>query len=170
MKTTDPIQQATSLIHCGQWESAAGILYGALAEVPHNETALALMVVCKWQLEAFDTAEAVACQLVRSAPQNPTGHYLLAQICLHRGEIDAAYRAVQACLHTNPNGVEALKLCIAIQRRRHEWSDARATRRYLESVNPQRAGSDSLLQRARRWWRAHQADHQPCLMVFCQAA
>ena len=167
---TDPIHQATTLIQCGQWETAAGILYGVLAETPDNTTALALMAVCKWQLGQHDTAAGVACQLTRTAPRNPTGHYLLAQICLHRGDIDAALHAIHQCLHTNPNGIDALKLCITIQRRSHCWSDARATRRYLEHMHPRQAGADTVARRIRRWLRARHTISQPCLMVYCQAA
>ena len=165
---TDPIHQATTLIHCGQWETAAGILYRVLAEDADNTTGLALMAVCKWQLNEDDTAETAALQLTRAAPEDPTGFYLLAQIRLHRGALIEAYDAVQRCLHCNPNNADALKLCVVIQRRQRHFRDARDTRRYLKRVHPECPTNDSLLQRARRWCSSRPA--HPCLMVFCQAA
>ncbi len=165
---TDPIHQATTHIHCGQWETAAGILYRVLAEDSANPTALALMVVCKWQMNDDDTAETAALQLTRAAPQDPTGHYLLAQMRLHRGALAEANAAIAECLHCNPNNVDALKLCVIIQRRLHDWRGARSTRRYLKLMHPQCPTNDSFLARLRRWC-SNRPPH-PCLMVFCQTA
>lgn len=165
---TDPIHQATTHIHCGQWETAAGILYRVLAEDSASTTALALMAVCKWQMNADDTAEATALALTRTAPQDPTGHYLLAQIRLHRGALAEAHAAIRACLHCNPNSADALKLCVTIQRRLHDWRGARSTRRYLTLVHPECPTNDTPLQRLRRWCSGR--PEHPCLMVFCQAA
>ena len=165
---TDPIHQATTHIHCGQWETAAGILYRVLAEDSANTRALALMAICKWQMNDVDTAETAALQLTRAAPQDPAGHYLLAQIRLHSGALSEAHAAIRACLHCDPNSADALKLCVIIQRRMHDWRGARSTRRYLKLMHPFRPTNDSPLERLRRWRSSRPA--QPCLMVFCQTA